>query len=104
MDAVALARWMGREVRSRRTALGLTQAQLAREAGVSERLVRSLEQGEAAGIGLDRLSAVLSALGAEIALSDAPAPRAPDQAAAAGYTALLEGAVASWLEGAGDGR
>lgn len=95
MDAAGVSRWMGREVRSKRTALGLTQAQLSKESGVSERLIRSLEQGEASGIGLDKLTSVLDALGIEFALSDGsrvPKPDARDDE----YSALLESAVASW--------
>ena len=95
MGATNTSRWLGREVRSKRTALGLTQAQLSEASGVSERLIRSLEQGEAPGIGLERLVSVLAVLGLELALSDgtrAPGPDVRDDE----YSKLLESAVASW--------
>lgn len=97
VDATDTSRWMGREVRSRRTALGLTQAQLSESSGVSERLIRSLEQGEATSIGLDRLVSVLAALGLELVLSDGT--RAPESDAHDdNYSKLLESVVASWIE------
>ena len=67
------------EVRSRRTALGLTQRDLADMAGVSERFVRFVEQGKPS-IQLDSLVAVLDTLGLELHLttrtSHAPRTRA----------------------------
>ncbi|TDL31678.1 helix-turn-helix transcriptional regulator [Arthrobacter nitrophenolicus] len=56
------------EVRSRRTALGLTQRDLADMAGVSERFVRFVEQGKPS-IQLDSLVAVLDTLGLELHLT-----------------------------------
>lgn len=56
------------EVRSRRTALGLTQRALADMAGVSERFVRFVEQGKPS-IQLDALVAVLDTLGLELHLT-----------------------------------
>lgn len=56
------------EVRTRRTALGLTQRDLADMAGVSERFVRFVEQGKPS-IQLDSLSAVLETLGLELGLA-----------------------------------
>ena len=55
------------EVRSRRTALGLTQQDLADMAGVSERFVRFVEQGKQS-VQLDSLTAVLETLGLELRL------------------------------------
>lgn len=46
---------------------GLTRAQLAEASGVSERLLASLELGDATGIRLDKLLAVFSALGIGLA-------------------------------------
>ena len=56
------------EVRSRRTALGLTQRDLADMAGVSERFIRFVEQGKPS-IQLDSLVAVLDTLGLELHLT-----------------------------------
>ena len=86
----------------KRTALGLTQAQLSASAGVSERLVRSLEQGEATGIGLDKLISVLTVLGIELSLSNGARTPQSDRRADE-YEKLLERSVASWTRGAGYG-
>ncbi|MBQ3106211.1 MAG: helix-turn-helix transcriptional regulator [Eggerthellaceae bacterium] len=103
MNATETSRWLGREVRLKRTELGLTQAQLSAAAGVSERLVRTLEQGEATGIGLDRLTSVLAALGMELSLSSGA--RAPKlDACDDEYSKLLKRVVASWTEGANHGN
>ena len=56
-------RQAGLYVRRAREAQGLTRAQLARAAGVSERSLASLELGDATGIRLDKLLAVLGPLG-----------------------------------------
>ena len=99
MGATKISRWLGREVRLKRTALGLTQGQLSEASGVSERLIRTLEQGEAPGIRLDRLTSVLAALGMELSLSTGDRAPEPD-AHGSEYSALLESAVASWTKGA----
>ncbi|MGJ3509938.1 type II toxin-antitoxin system Y4mF family antitoxin [Enemella sp. A6] len=52
-------------VRTRRRALGLGQRDLADLAGVSERFVRAVETGKES-VQLDRLRAVLDALGLEL--------------------------------------
>jgi HTH-type transcriptional regulator/antitoxin HipB len=56
------------EVRTRRTALGLTQQDLADMAGVSERFVRFVEQGKPS-VQLDALTALLETLGLELQLA-----------------------------------
>ncbi|TLM84016.1 helix-turn-helix transcriptional regulator [Pseudarthrobacter sp. NamE2] len=56
---------ISKEVRVRRTALGLTQRDLADMAGVSERFVRFVEQGKPS-VQLDSLFAVLETLGLEL--------------------------------------
>ena len=56
-------RQVGLYVRQVREARGMTRAALAKEAGVSERLLASLELGDATGIRLDKLLAVLRVLG-----------------------------------------
>lgn len=52
-------------VRTRRSSLGLRQQDLADLAGVSERFVRELE-GSKESVRLDKLNAVLHALGLEL--------------------------------------
>jgi y4mF family transcriptional regulator len=56
------------EVRARRTALRLTQHDLAELAGVSERFVRFVEQGKRS-VQLDSLLALLETLGLELRLA-----------------------------------
>lgn len=63
MDLVAT------EVRARRTALRLTQRDLADMAGVSERFVRFVERGKPS-VQLDSLLAVLDTLGLELRIAD----------------------------------
>ena len=60
---ITTPRQAGIYVRQAREAQGLTRAALAKTAGVSERLLASLELGDATGIRLDKLLAVFSALG-----------------------------------------
>lgn len=63
MYSKSLAETIGTKVLDTRVKAGLTQAQLASLAGVSDRLVRQVETGKATGISLDKLSAILEALG-----------------------------------------
>ena len=65
MDTLPIAtpRQAGIYVRQAREAQGLTRAALAKKAGVSERLLASLELGDATGIRLDKLLTVFNALG-----------------------------------------
>ena len=69
MDTMPISapRQAGIYVRRAREAQGLTRAQLAAAAGVSERLLASLELGDATGIRLDKLLAVFDALGLSLA-------------------------------------
>lgn len=60
---ITTPRQAGIYVRQAREAQGLTRATLAKKAGVSERLLASLELGDATGIRLDKLLAVFGALG-----------------------------------------
>ena len=53
------------DVRARRRELGLRQRDLADLAGTSERFIRELEHGKAT-VRLDKLIAVLDALGLEL--------------------------------------
>lgn len=69
MDALPITtpRQAGIYVRQAREAQGLTRATLAKKAGVSERLLASLELGDATGIRLDKLLAIFNALGLALA-------------------------------------
>lgn len=60
---IDIPRQAGAHVRQTREEQGLTRAQLAQRAGVSERLLASLELGDAPGIRLDKLLSILHALG-----------------------------------------
>lgn len=64
MDTLPIAtpRQAGIYVRQAREAQGITRAALAKKAGVSERLLASLELGDATGIRLDKLLAIFNAL------------------------------------------
>lgn len=69
MDTLPITtpRQAGIYVRQARETQGLTRATLAKKAGVSERLLASLELGDATGIRLDKLLAIFDAL--ELALA-----------------------------------
>lgn len=69
MDTLPITtpRQAGIYVRQAREAQGLTRAALAKKAGVSERLLASLELGDATGIRLDKLLAIFDALGLALA-------------------------------------
>ena len=69
MDTLPITtpRQAGIYVRQARDAQGITRAALAKKAGVSERLLASLELGDATGIRLDKLLAVFGALGLALA-------------------------------------
>ena len=94
MDATTFCREVGRRVRCERRAMGLTQRELALRAKVSERLVRSLENGEARSVSLDRMISVLSQLGIGLQLADTPA--VPTSTQDDSYSVLLRQAVESW--------
>ena len=64
---ISAPRQAGIYVRRSREAQDLTRAQLAAMSGVSERLLASLELGDATGIRLDKLLAVFDALGLSLA-------------------------------------
>ena len=69
VDAIEI----GYAIKDRRAELGLTQAQLAEAAGISKRSLWSLELGRNPGVQLDKLTAVLGALGLDLAISTADA-------------------------------
>lgn len=96
---------IGYAIKDRRAELGMTQAQLAKAAGVSKRCLWSLELGQNPGVQLDKLTAVLGALGLELELtvgtpSDEPQaeqldigePTARDDASADALSILTGGA------------
>lgn len=69
MDTLPITtpRQAGIYVRQARETQGLTRAALTKKAGVSERLLASLELGDATGIRLDKLLAIFNALGLALA-------------------------------------
>lgn len=69
MDTLPITtpRQAGIYVRQSRESQGITRAILAKKAGVSERLLASLELGDATGIRLDKLLAIFNALGLALA-------------------------------------
>ncbi|MEC4184760.1 helix-turn-helix domain-containing protein [Adlercreutzia sp. R21] len=100
MEKLQFSQEIGRSVQARRDSLGLTQKQLASIAGVSERLVRSIEAAEAQGVGLTKLEAVLAPLGLELKLVGAGQPKGESASSARvrddEYEMLLQSAVDSW--------
>ncbi|MCI9261855.1 helix-turn-helix domain-containing protein [uncultured Adlercreutzia sp.] len=108
MNATVLARSIGIRVRSCRLARGLTQRQLAELAGVSERLIRLLEAGEAPGIGLEKLALILTPLSLDLRLVDLECDggelRQEPVAQSNEYAVLLLRTVDSWTDGGHDGE
>ncbi|WP_165043363.1 hypothetical protein [Adlercreutzia sp. ZJ138] len=103
MNATTFINTVAAAVRERRHTLALTQKQLASMAGVSERLVRLIEAGQAPGVGIEKLAMVLSPLGLELALEgDVYHAAASEDTSAENdeYERLLQYAVSSW-EGVG---
>lgn len=98
MDATILLRDIGRSVREARTRVGITQRQLATRAGVSERLVRFVENGEARNVSIGRLISILDQLGLDLRVGDGGCTETP-VAQDASYSNLLQQAVASWKSG-----
>lgn len=66
---------IGYAIKDRRAELGLTQAQLAEMTGVSKRCLWSLELGRNPGVQLNKLTAVLGALGLDLVISTADATK-----------------------------
>lgn len=63
MARIRLPRQVGIVAADARKAQGFTQLEIARAAGVSRQLVNRLETGAATGIALDKLMAILDAVG-----------------------------------------
>ena len=72
MQEIKQPRNIGSAVRTARLSQGLTQRQLAKKAGVSERSVLSLELGDATGMRFDKLCAILSSLGLHLFVDNEP--------------------------------
>ncbi len=79
--------WIGATVAQRRAQLGLTQAALARLAGLSRATVNALERGTVADLSMGRLSRLLQVVGAQLQLAPHAAPG--DVGAAARYAQAL---------------
>lgn len=99
MDTVRFCREVGLRVRAKRKAVGLTQRELSSRAGVSERLLRAIENGEAPGASIERVLAVLSELDIGLELVDASENSRVTQGPS--YSNLLRQAVGSWRGGDG---
>lgn len=95
MSITALSRRIGQAVRAQRLQACMAQRQLAAASGVSERLIRSIEAGEAHGVSLDKLCAVLDKLDLRLFIDNAPAgqPSPEDD-----YEQLLKQAVSRWTK------
>lgn len=61
---------IGYAIKDQRLKLGLTQAQVAAAAGISKRCLWSLELGQNPGVQLDKLTAVLDALGLDLCIAE----------------------------------
>jgi transcriptional regulator with XRE-family HTH domain len=66
---------IGSRIAERRKKLKLSQAELARKAGVSRATLDALENGRAGELGFSKLTRLLSALGLELALQTASSQR-----------------------------
>jgi len=67
---------VGRQIRQRRKAVGLTADHLASMAGVSRRLLLELEQGKRPNVGLAHVLRILELLGVDVGLSPRGLPGA----------------------------
>jgi transcriptional regulator with XRE-family HTH domain len=66
---------IGSRIAERRKKLKLSQAELARNAGVSRATLDAFENGRAGELGFSKLTRLLSALGLELALQTASSQR-----------------------------
>lgn len=69
---------LGRELRRARLERELTQAQLARAAGISRETLNRLESGLVGDLGLRKVLAVANQLGLDLSLQQGGRPRRPD--------------------------
>ncbi len=62
---------LGEQIAQRRKALKLSQAALARQAGISRATLDALENGRARELGFSKITRLLAALGLELTLQPA---------------------------------
>ena len=67
--------YLGGQIAERRKALKLSQAALARKAGVSRATLDALENGRAGELGFSKIARLLAALGLELKLQAATSHR-----------------------------
>jgi transcriptional regulator with XRE-family HTH domain len=66
---------LGLQIADQRKKLKLSQSALSKQAGISRATLDALENGRAGEIGFSKLTRLLAALGLELTLQSAPAPR-----------------------------
>jgi transcriptional regulator with XRE-family HTH domain len=66
---------IGRQIATKRKALGLSQSALANKARLSRATIDALENGRLGELGYSKISNILSALGLELKLQEASARR-----------------------------
>lgn len=66
---------IGEQIAARRKALGLSQAKLAKKAGVGRSTLEALENSRLGELGYSKINNILTALGLELKLEDARARR-----------------------------
>jgi transcriptional regulator with XRE-family HTH domain len=66
---------IGRKIAERRKTLKLSQAELARQAGLSRATLDALENGRAGELGFSKVTRLLAALGLELTLRTASSQR-----------------------------
>jgi transcriptional regulator with XRE-family HTH domain len=66
---------IGKQIASKRKALGLSQAALAKRARLSRATIDALENGRLGELGYNKVSNVLAVLGLELKLQETSAPR-----------------------------
>jgi transcriptional regulator with XRE-family HTH domain len=66
---------IGEQIAARRRSMGLTQAALAKRAGVGHSTLDALENGRLGELGLKRIVRLLAALGLELKIEEATARR-----------------------------
>lgn len=96
MDTATLLRYIGQEVRAARKSVGITQRQLAVLANVSERLVRSVEYGEAQNVSISKLASILGPLGLGLYVDNGTIAQGAPVTQDPSYGNLLRQAVAAW--------
>jgi len=62
---------IGSQIGTRRKALGFSQSELARKAGVSRATLEALENGRSGELGFSKVANILAALGLELKIQEA---------------------------------